>query len=156
MKHILKSVVVAGAMLASVTVASAQSRLEAGVLECQGPGSVSFIVGSVHQLSCLFKPSVGPVQNYAGTVRRVGLDIGITDRLALAWIVLAPTRQLGPSELAGAYAGVSAGAAVGVGLGANALIGGNNSSVALQPLSVEGQTGLNLAAGVTSFELRAQ
>lgn len=156
MKHILKSVVVAGAMLASVSVASAQSRIEAGALECQGPGGVSFIVGSVHELSCTFKPSVGPVQTYVGTVRRVGIDIGITQRLALAWIVMGPTRQIGPNEIAGNYAGVSAGAAVGVGLGANALIGGNNSSIALQPLSVEGQTGLNLAAGVTSFELRAQ
>jgi hypothetical protein len=157
MTRIISTVSVLGvAVLASIATGSAQSRIEAGVLECRGGGGASFVVGSVHQLGCLFRPSVGPPQNYAGTVRRVGLDLGVTERMALAWIVLAPSREIGPSELAGVYGGVSASAAVGVGVGANVLVGGSNSSVALQPLSIEGQTGLNLAAGVTSFELRAQ
>lgn len=155
MKRILLSVVAAN-VLAVASPAAAQSRIEAGVLECQGGGGPSFVVGSVHQLACLFKPGVGPAQNYAGTVRRVGLDVGVTERMSLAWIVLAPSRQLGASELAGVYGGVSASAAVGLGLGANVLVGGSDSSIALQPLSAQGQTGLNLAAGVTSFELRAQ
>jgi Protein of unknown function (DUF992) len=75
----------------------------------------------------------------------------VTNRLAVGWLVLAPTAQIGPGELAGSYGGVSAGAAVGVGAGANVLVGGSNRSFALQPVSIEGQTGLSVAA----FELRA-
>jgi len=73
---------------------------------------------------------------------------------AEAWHVLAPTNVVGPGALAGGYGGVSAGAAVGLGLAANALIGGLNNSFALQPVSVERQTGLNVYAGITSLELR--
>jgi Protein of unknown function (DUF992) len=72
----------------------------------------------------------------------------------LVWQVFAPTNVIGPGALAGGYGGVSAGAAVGVGLGANALAGGLNNSFALQPVSVEGQTGLNAFAGVAGLELR--
>jgi hypothetical protein len=148
------SIVITAALTLSAASAGAQSRVEAGALECRGGGSTSFIVGSVHQLNCVFRPTAGAPQAYVGTVRRVGLDIGVTDRLAVGWLVLAPTRQVGPGELAGNYAGVSAGAAVGVGTGANVLVGGSNNSFALQPVSVEGQTGLNVAAGIADFELR--
>jgi hypothetical protein len=142
------------ALALSASSAAAQSRVEAGVLQCRGPGSTSFIVGSVHQLSCVFRPAGGPPQAYRGTIRRVGLDLGATNRVAVGWAVLAPTRRVGPGELAGNYVGASAGAAVGVGGAANVLVGGSNNSFALQPLSVQGQTGLNVAAGIASFELR--
>jgi hypothetical protein len=66
---------------------------------------------------------------------------------------LAPTNQLRQGELAGTYAGVSADAAAGLGVGANALIGGSNNTVALQPLSLEGQLGVNLALGVSALTL---
>jgi hypothetical protein len=39
------------------------------------------------------------------------------------------------------------------GLGANVLVGGSSQTVALQPLSVQGQIGLDIAAGVGSLDL---
>jgi Protein of unknown function (DUF992) len=131
-----------------------QSRVRAGVLECTGHAGASFIVGSVHEFDCVFRADSGGVYPYVGTVRRVGLDLGFQQRIAIGWIVLAPTARVGPTDLAGTYAGVSASVALGIGAGANILVGGSNNTFALQPLSVEGQTGVNLAAGVASFELR--
>jgi hypothetical protein len=132
----------------------AQSRVQAGILECRGLGTTGFIIGSVHELECTFRSDYGPPVRYHGIVRKLGVDIGFTEQSALAWGVFAPTQQIGPGDLAGNYAGVSAGAAVGVGGNANALIGGSNNSLALQPLSVEGQTGVNVAVGVAELELR--
>jgi hypothetical protein len=134
--------------------AQAQSRIQAGVLECRGGVTTSFIVGSVTDLGCLFRPNFGPPQPYHALVRRVGVDVGITERTVLAWGVFAPTRRIGPGDLAGNYGGVSAGAAIGIGGGANVLVGGSNNSFALQPLSLSGQTGLNVALGIAGLELR--
>lgn len=142
------------ALAACATPAAAQSRIDAGVLECRGAGATSFVIGSVHDLDCVFKPTFGPRQAYRGTARKFGLDIGVTRDSVMVWTVLGPTRRLGPNSLWGDYAGVSAGAAVGVGIGANALIGGSNDQFVLQPLSVEAQAGLNIALGVASLELR--
>jgi hypothetical protein len=99
-------------------------------------------------------PTRGPQQRYIGRVTRIGVDLGFTREAALLWTVFAPTNVVGPGALEGGYAGVSAGAAIGVGLGANALVGGLDNSFAFQPVSLEGQTGLNVAAGVATFELR--
>jgi len=142
------------ALVVSGLAANAQSRLRTGVLECNGGGGLAFVVGSVHEFQCVYRPDGMPAaEYYRGVVRRVGLDLGFTDRAAVAWVVLAPTVRLGPGELAGQYVGASAAAAVGVGVGANALVGGSNNTFALQPLSLEGQTGLNVAAGIAAFEL---
>lgn len=149
------SVVAAFALLAaSAMPASAQQLVQAGMLECRGGGSVSFIVGSVTELSCIYRPDLGPRQAYRATIRRAGVDLGATAVSGLAWAVFAPTAQLGLGDLSGNYGGVTAGAAVGVGLGANVLYGGSNNSIALQPLSVEGQVGLNVFAGLAGMELR--
>ena len=88
-------------------------------------------------------------------MRRVGLDIGINQQVGLAWGVFAPSRGLGRGELTGSYVGGAASATVGVGVGAHALIGGSSNTIALQPLSLQGQTGLSAAAGVADLELRA-
>src|SRR5262245_22552633 len=142
------------ALVASIVSTSAQSRLRTGVLECLGRGGMTFIVGSVYEFDCTYRPDGGPyAESYRGVVRRIGLDIGFTDSARMAWIVLAPTANIGRGELNGSYVGASASAAFGVGLGANALVGGSNNTFALQPLSLEGQTGVNLAAGVAAFEL---
>ena len=141
-------------LAASALSADAQSRVRAGVLDCSGHSGASFIVGSVHEFDCVFRADSGGQYPYVGTVRRVGLDLGFQQRLAMAGVVLAPTAQVGPGDLAGTYGGISAGVALGIGAGANILVGGSNNTFALQPFSVEGQTGLNLAAGVASFELR--
>ncbi len=142
------------AIAATCTPSASQSRIQAGVLECRGAPSAGYLLGSVHPLQCWFRSNYGPRYPYYGLVRRFGLDIGFTQQSTLGWAVFAPTRQIGPGDLAGNYAGVTAGAAVVVGGNANALIGGSNNSFALQPLSFEGQTGLNIALGVASLELR--
>jgi hypothetical protein len=149
----LSMVALAAALLASASSAMAQDRVQVGVLECGGSTS-SFIIGSVTDLNCTFRSSTGgPGEPYRATLRRAGLDIGINQRVAVAWAVFAPSR-LGPGALAGNYVGAAASATVGVGVGANALVGGSNNTVALQPLSVQGQTGLSAALGVAGLELR--
>ena len=141
-------------LAAAATTAAAQSRVQAGSLECRGAPTVSFVVGSVHQLDCIFLSADGPRYHYVGVVRRIGVDIGFTQNSVLGWAVFAPTYQIGPGDLAGIYGGVTAGAAIGVGGNANALVGGSDNSFALQPLSLEGQTGLNVAVGVAGLELQ--
>jgi uncharacterized protein DUF992 len=149
------SILLAAAALAATTgVAAAQSRVAAGTLECRAGPSTSFIVGSIRDFDCIFRPVDGPPQRYGATIQRLGVDLGWSNDAALVWSVFAPTNVIGPGALAGGYGGVTAGAAVVVGVGANALVGGLNNSFALQPVSLEGQTGLNAFAGVASLELR--
>ena len=152
----LRSSLFAAVMLVSASAipASAQQHVQAGVLECRGGGSVGFVIGSVTELSCIFRPDVGPRQLYTAVLRRAGVDLGGTAVSSLVWGVFAPTQQIGLGDLSGNYGGVTAGAAVGVGLGANVLYGGSNNSFALQPLSVEGQVGLNVFGGLAGLELR--
>ena len=95
-----------------------------------------------------------PEDRYIAVIQKVGLDIGITEQTALAWNVFAPVTRLAPGDLAGKYAGADANAAIGVGAGGNVLVGGSNRSIALQPLSVQGEVGLGVAAGLESLELR--
>ena len=156
-----RSVTLAGiavAMLvASFTATHAQQpmqRVQVGILECRGGASIGFIVGSVTHLSCVLRVDGMPEDRYVATIRKVGVDIGITEESALAWGVFAPSVRLGPGDLSGNYAGVDGSAAVGVGVGGNALVGGSNNSIALQPLSVQGEVGLSVAAGLESLELR--
>ena len=146
---------VAVALTAFVAVANAQQgRVQIGVLECRGGASVGFIVGSVTNLGCVLRAAGRPDDFYVATIRKVGLDLGITAESALAWGVFAPVAQLGPGDLAGNYAGAQGSATLGVGVGGNVLVGGSNNSIALQPLSVQGQVGVAIAAGLESLELR--
>jgi Protein of unknown function (DUF992) len=146
--------VAAAALLASLAGAYAQQRVQVGVLECRGGSSIGFIVGSVTNLGCVLRVNGAPDDSYVATIRKVGLDIGITQESALAWAVYAPVARLGPGDLSGNYAGAQGSASIGVGLGGNVLVGGSANSIALQPLSVQGQVGLNLALGVEGLELR--
>ena len=140
-------------MIASVAGANAQ-RLRVGVLECRGGASVGFIVGSVTNLGCVLRAEGSPDDRYVATIRKVGIDLGITQESSLAWVVYAPVERIGPGDLSGDYAGAQGSASVGVGVGGNVLVGGSSNSIALQPLSVQGQVGLNVAAGLASLELR--
>jgi hypothetical protein len=135
-------------------VAQQPNRVQIGVLECRGGASVGFIVGSVTNLGCVLRGDGRRDEPYVATIRKVGLDLGITQETALAWAVFAPVDRSGPGDLSGNYAGAQGSASVGVGLGANVLVGGSQNSVALQPLSLQGSTGLNVAAGLESLELR--
>ena len=112
---------------ASFVGAGAQERVQVGVLECRGGASVGFIVGSVTNLGCVLRVDGLPEDRYVATIRKVGLDIGITEETALAWGVFAPTRRLGPGDLSGNYAGAQGSASVGVGAGGNVLVGGSNN-----------------------------
>jgi Protein of unknown function (DUF992) len=143
-------------LVAPLLGASAQQveRVQVGVLECRGGASIGFIVGSVTNLGCVLRVDGMPEDRYVATIRKVGVDLGITQESALAWGVFAPVKRFGPGDLSGNYAGAQGSASIGVGAGGNVLIGGSNNSIALQPLSLQGQVGLNVAAGLESLELR--
>jgi hypothetical protein len=150
----LSTLALATALVVSATAAMAQERVKIGTLECRGT-TASFVLGSVTELGCTYVPSGGPTEGYRATIRRFGVDIGIAQQVAVAWTVFAPTRGLQMGGLAGNYAGGSASATIGVGVGANALVGGSNNTIALQPLSLQGQVGLSAAAGIADMELRS-
>jgi hypothetical protein len=147
-----------GAAATAVVAFSAQAQspqtVQIGVLNCRGGANVGFIVGSVTNLGCLLQASGRPDQPYVATIRKVGLDLGITQETALSWAVFAPVERAGIGDLSGNYAGAQGSASFGVGLGANVLVGGSANSIALQPLSLQGSTGVNIAAGLQSLELR--
>ncbi len=145
-------VAVAAVGAGATTPASAAAKV--GMLECTVSGGIGFIIGSQKPMSCTFTPVAGPAEYYTGVVRKFGLDIGVTAKTVILWAVLEAHGDYSPGSIAGEYGGVSAEASVGLGVGANALVGGNANSVALQPISVQGQAGVNLAVGVTSMSLR--
>lgn len=149
------AIVTAGALTSFASMATAEPKLVAGTLTCYGQGSVGVIVGSKQTLACSFNPD-GPGRNarYSATITRIGVDIGVTGQSTLVWTVLASTNKLARGALNGNFGGVSADASIGIGGGANALIGGSNNSIVLQPVSLKGQTGLNLAIGVAELSLR--
>ena len=155
MRRSLALAAVAFALSAPVATTSAQqAKVQVGVLECRGGASVGFIVGSVTNLGCVLRAPDQPDDFYVATIRKVGLDLGITQESVLAWGVFAPVNRLGRGALAGDYAGAQGSATLGVGVGGNVLVGGSNNSIALQPLSVQGQVGVAIAAGLESLELR--
>ena len=148
------AVVVAAASALMSGAASAQGRVQTGQLTCDISGGIGLIFGSQRTLNCSFSPSVpGPVEFYAGTLTKLGIDLGVTSGGVMVWLVYAPTSRPA-GALSGSYGGASAEASVGAGVGANVLIGGSNRTVELQPVSLQGQTGLNVAAGVAGIDLR--
>ena len=70
----------------------------------------------------------------------VGINIGISAGGVLGWAVFAPTTGLPAGALAGEYVGASGDLGIGLGAGANVLIGGSARTVALQPISLEGSS----------------
>lgn len=152
---------ITGAMLGLCTfgltaaTALAQTKVEVGTLTCVGGEGVGLIVGSQKTYACRFTTNSGKrAQQYDATVTKVGLDIGVTGKSTMVWTVFAATQDVRPGLLRGTYAGASADAALGIGGGAKVLVGGSRDSIALQPLSVQGQSGINLAVGVASMRLR--
>ena len=143
----------AATLAATVTSpASAQDRIQAGELDCSLSSSIGLIVTSQRNVSCFFHGGNGAQAAYVGTMTRIGLDVGITSGGKMVWTVFVNTDRY-QGTLAGSYVGATAEATVALGLGANVLIGGNNDSVALQPLSVQSTTGFNIAAGVSQLNL---
>ena len=135
--------------------AAAQAQVKAGVLACDVSGGFGWVLGSSKSVSCIFTPDrPGPAEGYVGVINKFGLDIGITTRQSMVWGVFAPSDGPMRGALAGSYVGATGEATFAVGLGANVLVGGSNRSVTLQPFSVEGDTGINLAVGVSGMVLR--
>ena len=133
---------------------AAAQRVQAGTLACDISGGIGFIIGSQRTLNCSFTSALpGPVEFYIGTLTKLGVDIGATSGGSMVWVVYAPTSRPA-GALAGSYGGASAEASVVAGVGANVLIGGSNRTVELQPVSLQGQAGLNFAAGVAGIDLR--
>jgi hypothetical protein len=158
MKTIAKATTAALFLLAVSPSAQAQQQgVELGMLECTISGGIGMIVSSKKELTCSFRPADQKFvpEAYVGTVTKYGLDIGATGKAVMQWLVLAPSADIyAPGALAGNYVGASAEASAAVGGGANFLVGGSNQTVTLQPVSVQAQTGLNLAIGVTQFALK--
>ena len=149
------SLVLAAALCAAtiaVAPAYAKTGVKVGVLDCDVSAGAGFIIGSSKDVACTFKGDGGRVEHYRGSIGKLGIDVGVTGKSSMAWLVFAPGK-LNKGALAGSYGGASAQATVGLGLGANVLVGGSAKSIALQPLSIQAQTGLNLAAGLTSLNL---
>jgi Protein of unknown function (DUF992) len=141
-------------VLAGAAWAQAPQRTKVGTLTCDISGGIGMIIASQKELQCIFTPSEpGPREVYIGAIRKFGLDIGATAGGQMMWSVFAPTTAR-RAALAGNYVGATAEATLGAGLGANALIGGSDRTIGLQPLSVQGQAGLNVAAGVAELALR--
>ena len=148
------AVIAATALAMIANPADAQPRrIQVGTLTCSLSAGVGLIVGSQRNVNCLLKGQPGePEEAYIGTMTRVGLDIGVTTGGAIIWAVFSDTNRYA-GMLAGTYTGASAEVSVAAGLGANVLVGGSDRTVALQPLSVQGQVGLDIAAGIGQLEL---
>lgn len=152
----IRRILVAGAaaatLLATTSIAQSQSGANVGSLTCNVAGGVGFVFGSSKELSCLFTRTDGKAERYTGSIKKFGVDIGFTKEAQMVWLVFAPG-NIAPGSLAGSYGGATASGTVGVGVGANVLLGGSNKQVTLQPVSVEGSVGLNVAAGIGAVDL---
>lgn len=145
---------VSGALaLAAAAPAQAQSSVQAGWLTCDESSGWGLVLGSTTDVNCTFSQQNQVVARYKGHIDKLGVDIGYHGAGVLVWAVLAPTSAPPPSSLNGQYGGVTAGAALGVGATANVLVGGSDRTISLQPVSVEGNTGVNVAAGVSALTL---
>jgi len=143
------------ALILSAGTASAASQVQIGRLSCTVAAGVGLILGSSKSVNCVFHKKDGGTESYSGEITKVGLDIGFTDKTYIEWLVFAATNHAYTGHaLAGTYIGASGEATVGVGLGGNVLVGGLDKSFALQPFSVQAQTGLNLAVGLAGLTLK--
>ena len=146
--------VIAVAVMSPLPALAAEAGVAAGTLTCNVAGGWGFIFGSSKDVQCTFESVGKTTERYTGSIMKFGVDIGYSGAGVMVWGVVAPTVNVASGSLEGTYAGATGGAAVGVGVGANVLIGGVNNSIALQPLSVEGRTGLNVAAGIGALTLK--
>jgi hypothetical protein len=133
--------------------ASAESS-QIGILSCDISKGIGMFVVEKQKLSCTFKQNNGGnIDNYTGSLDQYGVAIGEVASGHLIWGVVAATSGLPAGALAGTYAGVGANASIGPGAGANILVGGTGRAFSLQPVSVEGQEGINFAGGGTTVTL---
>jgi hypothetical protein len=129
--------------------------IQVGLLNCRGGASIGFVVGSVTHLRCVLTASGRPDQDYVATIDKAGIDLGITESTNLSWAVFAPVQYSGPGDIAGDYVGTQSNVAFIVGLGANVLVGGSQNSFALQPVSLQSSTGVDISAGFERLSLKS-
>ncbi len=139
--------------LAAMPARAADVKVKTGYLTCHEASGWGFIIGSSRKIHCTYTSNNHRTEYYSGRISKFGADIGYLQSAVILWAVAAPTTDLGTGALAGSYGGVDASVALGVGGGANVLVGGFEKSIALQPVSVEGQNGLNVAAGIAGMSL---
>jgi hypothetical protein len=156
MHNLSRLTILAATALAGIVAFGAQPQaagVQAGTLTCNVSSGWGFIIGSSRDLRCVYSPVKRPPEHYSGTVSKFGVDIGYQQSAVIVWTVVAPTADIKPGSLAGGYGGVTGSATIGAGLGANVLVGGSGNTIALQPVSIEGSTGLNVAAGIAAISL---
>ena len=153
LRSILAAASAATLLVGVATSAYSQSGANVGSLTCNVAGGIGFVFGSSKDLSCLFTRTNGTAEKYTGSIKKFGVDVGFTKEAQMVWLVFAPG-SIAPGAVAGSYGGATASATVGVGAGANVLVGGSNKQITLQPVSVEGSVGLNAAAGIGVVELQ--
>ena len=147
---------VCAASLSPTTPALADVSVTAGLLNCNVGSGWGWVLGSSRNLSCVYSPTGGVPQRYVGQIKKFGVDIGYLSSAVMEWAVVAPTANLSPGELSGDYLGATGSASIGFGVGANVLFGGFNRSLALQPVSIEGNQGLDVAGGIGAVSLMYQ
>lgn len=153
--HVSRGALLAGAALALSLAGPAWSNTQLGLLKCDTSIGIGEILVRKQAMVCTFTHSNGQTEQYTGTIHQYGVEIGMVEEGHLAWAVFAASPASGPGLLAGKYAGVDASAAAGIGLGADVLVGGTGKALSLQPLAVEGEPGIGIAAGVEQIELVA-
>lgn len=132
----------------------ARGGVRIGMLHCLIGGGVGYLLGSAKEVDCVFHSSRGGrTDHYTGWIRKLGVDVGFTTESRLVWAVFAPTAGYHRGSLSGLYRGATVEATVGAGVGANALVGGSEHSITLQPLSVGAQQGFDLAVTASGLEL---
>lgn len=156
-KYLLLATLAVGAIFSEH--AAAQSWTQVGTLSCRVDPNIGFIIVGHQPMQCVYTQAPGavpqvPPQSYDGALSTIGLALGVSTGSVLGWAVLAPTTGVPAGALAGEYVGVSADVGLGLGAGANVLLGGSNRTIALQPLSLQGSTAINVIAGVSSLKLR--
>jgi len=153
LRSVLAAASAATLLVGVATDAYSQSGANVGTLTCNVAGGIGFVFGSSKDLSCLFTRTNGTAEKYTGSIKKFGIDVGFTKEAQMVWLVFAPG-NIAPGAVAGSYGGATASGTVGVGVGANVLVGGSNKQITLQPVSVEGSIGLNAAAGIGVVELQ--
>lgn len=144
-----------GALAFSASAFASPNGVKVGVLTCQVSSGWGYVLGSSKDIDCNYRPNQGESDHYTGSISKFGVDIGYTDHGVIVWDVVAPTSDTRAGALEGGYAGATASATVGAGIGAHVLLGGFDKSIALQPVSFEGNTGLDVAAGIGAMRLKA-
>lgn len=165
MKHLIRIIALAlttAYLFTHTSAANAGATVTVGTLRCDVDGGVGFVFGSSRDVECSFVAAGSKtMESYTGSIDNYGVDIGYTAHSVMLWGVISANKELASGELAGNYNGVSADATLGLGAGVKVLaLGGDEKGktpkVALQPLSIQGNTGLNVAAGITRLTLKAK